>query len=64
VILEGPATEIELTPQLADAYHAKYDLRPAPDPDAVWLALRPRSAQTWLERDFQGTAARWAFPPG
>jgi pyridoxine/pyridoxamine 5'-phosphate oxidase len=61
VILEGPVEEIELTPELADAYSAKYDLRPEPDEANVWLALRPRVAQTWRERDFARTAARWSF---
>jgi hypothetical protein len=61
VILEGTVEEIDLTPELADAYSGKYDLRPEPDPDNVWLALRPRSAQTWLERDFARTATRWTF---
>jgi hypothetical protein len=60
VILEGPVEELELTTELADAYHAKYDVRPEPL-GGLWLALRPRVAQTWLERDFARTATRWTF---
>jgi hypothetical protein len=61
VILEGAVEEIDLTPELADAYSAKYGLRPEPAADDVWLALRPRVAQTWLEREFARTATRWSF---
>lgn len=61
VILEGAVEEIALTPELADAYEAKYAFRPEPDL-GVWYRLRPRVAQTWLERDFAQTATRWVFP--
>jgi len=60
-ILEGVVAEVELTAELADAYEAKYALRPEPDPANVWYELRPRAAQTWRERDFTSSAARWAF---
>jgi|SRR5581483_1316944 len=61
VVLEGTVVEVELTPELADAYNAKYDFRPEPSDDGVWYALRPSVAQTWLERDFPRTATRWVF---
>jgi pyridoxine/pyridoxamine 5'-phosphate oxidase len=60
VILEGAVEEIELTDELADAYEAKYAFRPTGDL-GVWYRLRPRVAQTWLERDFPHTATRWEF---
>jgi pyridoxine/pyridoxamine 5'-phosphate oxidase len=61
VILEGVVEEIELTAELADVYEAKYAFRPGPDEDSVWYALAPRAAQTWRERDFAQSAARWVF---
>jgi PPOX class probable F420-dependent enzyme len=65
VILEGDVSR-ELDPaarkRFADAYDAKYAVRPDPDdPDSTVYVLRPRVAQTWRERDFTQTAARWTF---
>jgi pyridoxine/pyridoxamine 5'-phosphate oxidase len=61
VILEGEVEEVQLTPELADAYEAKYAIRPAPDAGNAWYLLAPRIAQTWRERDFPLTATRWVF---
>jgi len=61
VLLEGAVVEVELTAELADAYEAKYALRPEPSAGGVWYALRPRSAQSWRERDFPRSATRWRF---
>jgi pyridoxine/pyridoxamine 5'-phosphate oxidase len=60
-ILEGAVEELALTPELADAYEAKYAFRPEAAAGNVWYRLRPRVAQTWNERDFPLTAARWVF---
>ncbi len=51
-----------LLSRFADAYEAKYQLRPdLGNSVQVTYGLRPRVAHTWLERDFPGTAVRWVF---
>ncbi|TAK33905.1 MAG: pyridoxamine 5'-phosphate oxidase [Chloroflexota bacterium] len=65
VILEGTAEDVSdpsLLSRFADAYEAKYQLRPdIANTAQVVYALRPRLAHTWLEQDFPGTAVRWRF---
>ncbi|HLJ61410.1 MAG TPA: pyridoxamine 5'-phosphate oxidase family protein [bacterium] len=62
-ILEGRAEEITdraaLT-RFADAYEAKYQVRPDAATGVVY-ALRPAVGFTWLERNFCETATRWIF---
>ena len=61
VILEGEAEEIALDDAIAAEYEAKYGWRVQPDEGSVWLRLAPASAQTWRERDYPRSAARWVF---
>ncbi len=63
VILEGAVETIELTEEMSDALHAKYDWRPEPGPDdsTRWYGLRPDRAQAWLETDYTRTATRFDF---
>jgi PPOX class probable F420-dependent enzyme len=74
VILEGVAEEVtdrDLVARVAVAYADKYidarddqpfQLEPAlADPDAVLYAVRPRTAQAWLEAAFVGSANKWRF---
>jgi uncharacterized pyridoxamine 5'-phosphate oxidase family protein len=65
VTLEGTVEEAddpELLRRFVEAYDAKYQIRPdtSDAADGVYR-LRPRTAFTWLERDFPQTAARWQF---
>ena len=65
VVLEGEpreATDAALLALYADAYDAKYAVRPdASDAATVTYALRPSVAFTWLESDYLNSATRWAF---
>jgi hypothetical protein len=66
VTLEGRVEAVddpELLRRFVDAYDAKYQIRPdtGDAADGIYL-LKPRTAFTWLERDFPQTAARWQFP--
>ncbi len=64
VILEGTAEEItdpELLARFADAYEAKYQIRPVTDGSAPIYGLRPRVVHAWLEQDFPRTATSWRF---
>ena len=65
VILEGEVDEVgdlAALERFADAYEAKYEFRPDPeDESSVVFVLRPRVAQTWRERDYTQSAARWVF---
>ena len=65
VILEGTAevvTDGSLLVQFANAYEAKYQIRPDVDTAAPGVyRLRPRVAFAWLETDFLRTATRWFF---
>ena len=58
VILEGEVDRARVDDRTADAYDAKYGLRP---PGEELLRLRPRIAFAWLERDYPKTATRFAF---
>lgn len=65
VTLQG-AAEVErdrdVLDRFADAYDAKYRLRPAvDDPGAPVYRVRPTVALAWIERDFPGTATRFRF---
>jgi hypothetical protein len=65
VILEGAAGEVRAPEGLREfdrAYAAKYAVRLADIPGevSVW-AVRPRTAFAWVERDFPGSATRWAL---
>ena len=60
VVLEGTVARVELDGALADAYDAKYGFRPQPG-EGLWYRLGPRIAYAWLERDYPGTATRFAF---
>ncbi len=66
VILEGEAEQARdpvALERFAAAYEEKYAFRPDPSEEASPIFLvRPRVAQTWLERDYPNTAARWIFP--
>ena len=65
VIFEGTAeevTEASVLGRFADAYDAKYKIRPdvsSAAPGVYWL--RPQVAFAWLEKDFNKTATRWLF---
>lgn len=64
VIVHGRAEELpeELRPDFSDAYHAKYGVRiDLLDPAQGIYRIIPSEAFTWIERDFQRTAARWKF---
>lgn len=65
VILEGQAEEERdrgALQRFAGLYDEKYGFRPDPySEDSLVYVLRPRSAQTWRESDFTGTATRWVF---
>jgi pyridoxine/pyridoxamine 5'-phosphate oxidase len=65
VTLEGTVEEVddsETLQRFVEAYDVKYQIRPDTNDaaDGVYR-LRPRTAFTWLERDFPQTAARWQF---
>jgi hypothetical protein len=62
VILEGRAEEITdpvLLTRFADAYEAKYQLRPGTDGGAPIYGLQPRVVHAWRERDFPQSATSW-----
>jgi hypothetical protein len=66
VILEGVVEEVsdlEALRAYADECGRKYDWRPDEDElrTGLHLALRPRVAYAWLERDYPRTATRFAF---
>ena len=63
VILEGVAdVATEGLTAFVEAYDAKYAFRPDPNGEgSVVYVVRPRVAQSWRERDFPQTAARWVF---
>ena len=65
VILEGraqPVTDAAALGRYADAYEAKYDVRPEADPQATNVyAVRPQTAFAWREQDFPRSATRWRF---
>jgi hypothetical protein len=64
VIVSG---RIEMLPadmllKFLDAYEEKYGVLIDPaDPSSAIYRLIPERAMTWIERDFQQTAARWEF---
>jgi hypothetical protein len=67
VILEGTVEEMtdsELFGRYADAYDAKYQFRPEPDPANLVLALRPRVVFAWREKDFPESATRFRCDAG
>jgi len=62
VILEGTAEGVadpSLRARFAEAYHAKYQIRPDVGDAALVYGLRPRVAQAWREQDFPNSATRW-----
>jgi pyridoxine/pyridoxamine 5'-phosphate oxidase len=63
VILEGEVETLELTEDISDEFHAKYDWRPEPGPDdsTRWYRLQPERAQAWLEGDYTKSATRFDF---
>lgn len=65
VMLEGVAEEVsdpDLLKRFVAAYDAKYHFRPDSDnAGSPILALRPRTAYAWRERDFPKSATRWRF---
>ena len=65
VVLEGEpreATDADLLALYADAYDAKYAIRPdTSGAETVTYALRPSVAFTWLESDYLNSATRWSF---
>lgn len=61
VILEGvaePATDPGFLARFADAYQAKYAIRPDVSGGGTFR-LCPRAAFAWRERDFPASATRW-----
>ncbi len=67
VILEGSVEEITdpvLLTRFADAYDAKYQIRPVADGSSPIYGLRPRVVHAWLEQDFPRTATSWRFDRG
>jgi PPOX class probable F420-dependent enzyme len=66
VVVEGLAERVTDGVELrviAELYSAKYDFAFDPtNPDYPVFRVRPRVAYAWLERDFPGTATRYAFP--
>jgi len=66
VILEGIVEEVtdpSTRTKVGEDYDAKYGLDPTGEGggEAVFYALRPRVAHSWLEHDFLETASRWRF---
>ena len=64
VICEGRIESMpaDVLTAFADAYEAKYDLRPdTSNPDHGMYALRPRSVLAWREQDFPNSATRFRF---
>jgi pyridoxine/pyridoxamine 5'-phosphate oxidase len=59
VILEGGIERTTTDDAYADAYEAKYALRP--EPGDGWLALAPSRALAWRERDYPQSATRFDF---
>jgi PPOX class probable F420-dependent enzyme len=65
VVLEGVARRVTDDAELlrvAELYTAKYDFEFDPSsPDYPVFRVTPRRAYAWLERDYPGTATRYAF---
>lgn len=65
VVLEGAAQRVTDGAELrrvSELYSAKYDFAFDPtNPDYPVFRVRPRCAYAWLERDYTGTATRYAF---
>ncbi|HTW57878.1 MAG TPA: pyridoxamine 5'-phosphate oxidase family protein [Terriglobales bacterium] len=66
VILEGTATEIDLTDKptfkkLDAASRAKYKMPLMVTPEIVMYSIRPRTVLAWTEKDFPNNATRWKF---
>jgi hypothetical protein len=67
VIVEGVAERVsdaEELRRIGEIYSVKYDFAfdPAAGGDYPVFRVTPRTAYAWLERDFPGTATRYAFP--
>jgi general stress protein 26 len=66
VVLEGGAQRVNDEAELrrvAELYTAKYDFEFDPtNPDYPVFRVTPLRGYAWLERDFTGTATRYAFP--
>lgn len=65
VILEGDVAQVtdeSLLRRLGEDYSRKYDLAVSFTGGRPVLAVRPRVAYAWLERDYPGTATRFTFP--
>jgi streptogramin lyase len=64
-ILEGTVERVRDAGALVrfdDRYDAKYSVRPSDMGDAAGVfVLRPRTALTWTEADFQHSATRFQF---
>ena len=65
VILEGSAEtlkDLSVLEQFAAAYKVKYDIDvDITNADYGVYAVRPATAQAWLESDFPASATRWKF---
>jgi hypothetical protein len=59
VILEGVVETVAVTEEIAAAYDSKYDWQP--DLGERYLAVRPRRAFAWRERDYPTSATRFDF---
>jgi len=59
VVVEGEVERIALDEGIAAAYEAKYDYRPEPSPDGLWLRVRPSAGYAWTEQAFPRTATRF-----
>ena len=66
VVLEGRARRVTDDAELrrvAELYTVKYDFEFDPtNADYPVFRITPRRAYAWLERDYTGTATRYAFP--
>jgi nitroimidazol reductase NimA-like FMN-containing flavoprotein (pyridoxamine 5'-phosphate oxidase superfamily) len=61
VILEGEGEPAQTTEEIAAAFAAKYDWKPAVGEREGWFQLRPRTAYAWLEADYTKSATRFDF---
>jgi pyridoxine/pyridoxamine 5'-phosphate oxidase len=59
VIVEGEAERIDVTPELLDAYSAKYGHTEASV--GLWFRVQPRRVLAWREDDYPQSATRFDF---
>jgi hypothetical protein len=59
VIVEGQAERIDVTPELLEAYSAKYGHTEASA--GIWFLVPPRRVLAWREDDYPRSATRFDF---